>query len=299
MMNYVLRMRVGHHRHLAALLRVAMPAESVTFLLCRRVQAQTAVIYLVDEIIGVERSDYVAQAKDIASVSPPCMAQVAQRARTANRVIVMAHLHPMTSEGVDFSQADHLGNRRSFAFFHRRAAQPEHLALVWTAGVDQCEGLVYRKTGDTVALTSVVVVDDDSWHEFVESRGRADDRFQRQAMFLGAAGQQRLGAISCAVIGLGGTGSLASLALVHHGVRHLVSGWASHIESMLMIRHRPHEGDRGDYESIVDSGAPSAARVQRGVQDFGVGAKSPTRGITCRGCTGSRNQPEHGASVDT
>ena len=78
-----------------------------------------------------------------------------------------------------------------------------------------------------------------------------------------------------------------------------VSGWAPHIESMLMIRHRPHEGDRGDYESNVDSGAPSAARVQRRVQDFGVGAKSPTRGITCRGCAGSRNQPEHGASVDT
>ena len=78
-----------------------------------------------------------------------------------------------------------------------------------------------------------------------------------------------------------------------------VSGWAPHIESMLMIRHRPHEGDRGDYESNVDSGAPSAARVQRRVQDFGVGAKSPTRGITCRSCAGSRNQPEHGASVDT
>jgi len=31
---------------------------------------------------------------------------------------------------------------------------------------------------------------------------------------------------------------------------------------MLLIRHRPHEGDRGDYESIVDSGAPSAARVR-------------------------------------
>lgn len=47
---------------------------------------------------------------------------------------------------------------------------------------------------------------------------------------------------------------------------------------MLMIRHRPHEGDRGDYESIVDSGAPSAARVQRGVQDFCVGADSGSSG---------------------
>jgi len=39
----------------------------------------------------------------------------------------------------------------------------------------------------------------------------------------------------------------------------VVCGWASHIESMQMIRHRPHEGDRGDDESIIDSRAPSAA----------------------------------------
>lgn len=28
-----------------------------------------------------------------------------------------------------------------------------------------------------------------------------------------------------------------------------------HIELMFVIRHRPHEGDRGDYGSSVDSGA--------------------------------------------
>ncbi|MCB8749068.1 RNA-directed DNA polymerase, partial [Rhodoferax sp. U2-2l] len=46
-------------------------------------------------------------------------------------------------------------------------------------------------------------------------------------------------------------------------VRSTVCGWASHIESMQMIRHRPHEGDRGDDESNIDSRATPAARVQR------------------------------------
>ena len=41
-------------------------------------------------------------------------------------------------------------------------------------------------------------------------------------MLLGAAGQCLVGATKFAVIGLGGTGSLASLALVHHGARRLV-----------------------------------------------------------------------------
>lgn len=220
-MNYVLRMRANHHRRLAALLRAAMPAESVVFVLCRRVQAQRAVIFLVDKILDVDRGEYAAQGEDIASVTPLAMARVAQSARVSNRVIVMAHLHPMTAEGVVFSHADHIGNRRSFAFFHRRAVQPEHLALVWNADVDECAGLVYLRDGDTISLSSAVVVDGDRWGEYVPLRHQADARFARQAMLLGAAGQQRIGAVACAVIGLGGTGGLASLSLVHHGVRKL------------------------------------------------------------------------------
>ena len=216
-MNYVLRMRVGHHRRLAALLRAAMPAESVAFLLCRRAPSADGVVFLVDEVIEV-----AAQAHDIASVAPLVMARVAQQARAGNRVIVMAHIHPMTASGVEFSEADHLGNRKSFGFFHRRADQPEHIALVWNAAVDECAGLVYLKDGRADVLNSAVVVDDDRWREFIPGRQTSRERFARQAMLLGTAGQHLVGAVNLAVIGLGGTGSLASLALVHHGARRLV-----------------------------------------------------------------------------
>lgn len=221
-MNYVLRMRVGHHRRLAALLRAAMPAESVAFLLCRRAPSVHGVVFLVDLVIEVEPGAYAAQAHDIASLAPLAMARIAQQARADDRVIVMAHLHPMTADGVEFSQADHLGNRRSFGFFHRRVDQPEHIALVWNADVDECVGLVYLKDGHAHVLNSAVVVDDDHWREFVPSQQAPKERFARQAMLLGAAGQRRVGATKFAVIGLGGTGSLASLALVHHGARKLV-----------------------------------------------------------------------------
>jgi len=221
-MNYVLRMRVGHHRRLAALLRAAMPAESVAFLLCRRAPSADGVVFLADEVIEVEPSAYAAQAHDIASVAPLVMARVAQQARAGNRVIVMAHIHPMTTSGVEFSEADHLGNRRSFGFFHRRADQLEHIALVWNAAVEECAGLVYLKDGRAEVLNSAVVVDDDRWREFIPGRQTSRERFARQAMLLGTAGQHLVGAVNLAVIGLGGTGSLASLALVHHGARRLI-----------------------------------------------------------------------------
>lgn len=221
-MNYVLRMRVGHHRRLAALLRAAMPAESVAFLLCRRAPSADGVVFLVDEVIEVGPGAYVCRANDIASVAPLAMARVAQQARAGNRVIVMAHLHPMTADGVEFSQADYLGNRRSFGFFHRRVEQPEHIALVWNATVDQCAGRVYLKDGSAEALNSAVVVDDDHWREFIPGCQAPKEQFARQAMLLGAAGQRLVGATTFAVIGLGGTGSLASMSLVHHGARRLV-----------------------------------------------------------------------------
>ncbi|ODS96626.1 MAG: hypothetical protein ABS56_11900 [Lautropia sp. SCN 69-89] len=150
------------------------------------------------------------------------MARIAQQARTGNKVIVMAHLHPMTADGIEFSPADHLGNRRSFDFFHRRVDQPEHIALVWNATVDECAGLVYLKDGRAEALTSAVVVDDDRWREFIPGCLAPKEQFVRQAMLLGSAGQQMVGATKFAVIGLGGTGSLTSAALVHHGARRLV-----------------------------------------------------------------------------
>jgi molybdopterin-synthase adenylyltransferase len=220
-MNYVLRMRSEHHRRLAALLQVAMPAESVTFLLCRRAVARNKVIFLVDEIIRVDQSDYAAQAEDIASITPLAMARIAKHAREKNRNIVMAHLHPMTGNGVSFSEADHRGNKRSFAFFHQRARQPEHLALVWNSDISECQGLVYKSDDTTAPLDSMVTVDGEFWKEYVPRSGVGLACFDRQAMLLGTAGQKRLGVIKCGVIGLGGTGSLASLALVHHGFRNL------------------------------------------------------------------------------
>jgi len=149
------------------------------------------------------------------------MARVAQRARAAGHVIAMVHSHPMTDRGVEFSGADFLGNHRSFCFFHRRVRQQEHLALVWNAAVNECAGLVYYAGGAPANLDSIVIVDAERWIDFVASSGTAAPSFSRQTMLLGQAGQRRLGTINTTVVGVGGLGSLASLALVHHGFRRL------------------------------------------------------------------------------
>jgi hypothetical protein len=222
MMNYVLRMRAEHHRRLAALLRAAMPSESVAFLLCRRAEAQGTVLYLADEVVEVVACDYAHQAPDIASVNPLAMARMAQRARVNGRVIVMAHLHPMTETNVAFSHADHIGNRRSFEFFHRRVNQPEHLALVWNSEIDECRGLVYCQAGNVAEVTSVIAVDGEVWQQYVPRSGKRLERFDRQALLLGRSGQLSLNEMNIAIAGLGGTGSLASMAMIHHGVRNLL-----------------------------------------------------------------------------
>jgi molybdopterin-synthase adenylyltransferase len=221
MMSHVLRMRGEHHRRLAELLRAAMPHESVAFLLCRRVQGRDRVVYLADEIMEIDPQDYAVRGPDIASVNPLAMARVAQRARAMGRVIAMAHLHPMVDQRVEFSRADFLGNRRSFDFFRRRVPEPEHLSLVWNAAVSECAGLAYCAGGASAELDSVGVVDAERWIDFVANSGTAAPAYSRQAMLLGRTGQLRLGTIHATVVGVGGLGSLVSLALIHHGIRHL------------------------------------------------------------------------------
>ena len=218
-MRYVLRMREDHHRQLAALLRAAMPKESVCFVLCRRATGAGAVIYLVDEVIAVDEIEYARQDTDIASVMPLAMAHVAQRARGRDRIVAMAHIHPMTSEGVEFSFADDVGNERTFAFMHRRVPQEEHLALVWNDDVSECAGLVYPAGGKPIALDAVHVVDGVTWRSMTRHAGPEDGEFARQSLLLGAAGQRILGRIRPLVAGAGGTGSLAAMGLIHHGVR--------------------------------------------------------------------------------
>lgn len=217
-MKYVLRITRYAHRRLADLLREALPAESVAFLLCRREPGSSAVVYLVDDVVAISPAEYMRQDVDIANVSPAAMARVSKLARAGGSVIVMAHLHPGCLRNVEFSPADHRGNARSFRFFHQRVIVDEHIALVFNETIDRCRGLVYRSGGDAVALDSYAVVDDDLWRDLTEpSRAGSVEVFSRQALMLGQAGQQRLSQVRLAVVGLGGLGSVFSMLAVHHG----------------------------------------------------------------------------------
>lgn len=223
-MNYNLRMTREVHRRLAALLRAALPSESVCFILCRRFSGLDAVTFLTDELIEIPVEEFRMQGPDIASVSAPAMAAIAKQARLGEHVVVMAHLHPGTEGWAEFSAADHIGNARSFAFFHQRVKSPEHIALVFDEPINTCRGLVYFGDGTTAALSSCLVVDEETRRDLLlagESEGMHSS-FARQAMLLGTAGQQRLSALRIGIVGLGGIGSLISTLAVHHGFQKMV-----------------------------------------------------------------------------
>lgn len=223
-MNYNLRMTREVHRRLAALLRAALPSESVCFILCRRVNCLDAVSFLADGLVEVSAEDFRLQGPDIASVSAPAMAAVAKRARLEDRVVVMAHLHPGTEGWAEFSAADHMGNARSFAFFHQRAKAPEHIALVFDEPINRCRGLVYFADGTATPLSSCLVVDEETRLDLllINESETIGTRFARQAMLLGAVGQQLLGNLRLGIVGLGGLGSVVSTLAIHHGFQKLV-----------------------------------------------------------------------------
>lgn len=221
-MKYVMRMRATHHRLLAQHLQAGLPSESVAFLFCRRFNNTHQVTYLVQEVLELNDAEYMTRAPDIASISPSAMSRAAQFARENGYVIVMAHIHPCAATHVEFSQADHIGNQRSFRFFHNRVDQAEHIALVWNSSMSRCEGIAYLSSGQESRLDAVTVVDEENWRDYVGKSTEVTSHFSRQALLLGQAGQSKLSHIKVAIIGLGGLGSLISMAAVHHGFRHLV-----------------------------------------------------------------------------
>lgn len=166
-------------------------------------------------VVSVETapaSAYVRRTATAAVLSPEYLFDVANRARAANKSVVLAHSHPFDDDRPTFSPVDDAGEKRLKAFLGARVAGT-HCAFVASPG-----GLRARILGNTreIAVTEVgskvVVID-----EFDDQGGPAE-RYERQVRAFGAAGQRQIAKLTVAVVGAGGTGSIVCQQLAYLGV---------------------------------------------------------------------------------
>jgi len=180
-------------------------------------RADGTVRLLVREVQFPAPSDYTRRGALEAELRPELVARVTKRARREDCALVFAHSHP-DIEAPTFSSVDSIGEEHLAAFLARRHPSPAHAALVVSEGGVQARRLGTSEYVRVVALGKSREVLFDP----MVATPSSSEVFDRQVRAFGSAGQQALQRLRIAIVGLGGTGSLAAQQLAHLGVRDFI-----------------------------------------------------------------------------
>jgi len=142
--------------------------------------------------------------------------------------LIHFHTHPFSSKGTRFSCIDDSCDEKFFSYVAEKIPGIYHAALV--VGQKHLDGRIYeRNLATSLPVSEISVIGDklekiipNSSRKVTKMRGCESTIFQRQIRFLGKVGQRRLRSLSCAIVGLGGTGSLIFEGLLRLGVGKLI-----------------------------------------------------------------------------
>jgi molybdopterin/thiamine biosynthesis adenylyltransferase/proteasome lid subunit RPN8/RPN11 len=176
-----------------------------------------------------------------AELTPDYVAHVGKTAARAGLSVVFVHSHPGAAPP-EFSHTDDMGEARLEKFLSVRAPDAMHGAVVVSAG-----GWRARLLG---TKTPMRVISVGPQVEVLTDSERASEspslKFDRQVRALGAMGQKRLESLTVAIVGLGGTGSIAAEQLAHLGLRKFVLVDPDRLETTNLNRVvGAHVGDVG------------------------------------------------------
>lgn len=172
-------------------------------------------LLVVRRAVLAEPDDYSFRHAVGAELSPQFVARVSKEAKLAKQALIFVHTHP--GEGApQFSMTDDRGEQLLASFLSVRGQTESHVAMVLS-----CSGVRARRLGqdEEVAVTSV---GDQLVRRFVPLGARSappELRHDRQVRAFGTDGQRALANLRVAIVGLGGTGSIAAQQLAHLGVR--------------------------------------------------------------------------------
>ncbi len=142
--------------------------------------------------------------------------------------LIQLHTHPFSLRGVGFSSIDDACDKEFLPYVARKIPGIYEASLV--VGQNSLDGRIYDKDlGRAVPISEIIVMGErlkkvipNSAHKVCKRRAYRAEFFDRQVRFLGEMGQRILSGFCCAILGLGGTGSLIFEGLLRLGVGKLV-----------------------------------------------------------------------------
>ena len=152
-----------------------------------------------------------------AELKPDYVAHIGKVAARENLSVVFVHSHP-GSAPPEFSRIDDKGEIHLAKFMSVRAPGTKPVAVVISAGGWRARYLGTKTQIRVISVGSQLQVLFDP----LNGHPPSSLRFDRQIRALGVAGQKHLESLTVAIVGLGGTGSIAAEQLAYLGVRKFI-----------------------------------------------------------------------------
>jgi hypothetical protein len=198
--------------------------------LCLSTELETAGIILAERMSGghgliarhlivVPEEAYLIRRGDQIRLDPVALNRLIRPAREGDLSVITVHTHPGTALPW-FSVADDLGDARLMPSLFNQMPGP-HGSMVIAGASGVAAGRVWPNPDIKTDLRLRIV------GLALQVPAKSDPReensawYDRQRLALGPAGQEVLGDLHVAIVGLGGTGSVAFLQLAHLGVRRI------------------------------------------------------------------------------
>ena len=184
-------------------------------------------VLLARHLVAVPDDGYLIRRSDQLRIDPVALNRLTRPARDHSLSVLTVHTHPRSSRPW-FSMADDAGDSRLMPSLLAQMPGP-HGSIVIAGGTRASAARLWSQQGTTTDLVLRVVGKTVNTHA-IALDGPHDPWFDRQALALGAAGQRVLRSLHVAIVGLGGTGSLAFVQLAHLGVGQITVIDNDHVE---------------------------------------------------------------------
>ena len=198
-------------------LRARSDVETAGIVLAERLHGGD--VLLARQMIEVPQEGYLIRRSDQLRLDPVVLNRIIRPARDGGLSVITVHTHPGTTHPW-FSDADDRGDAKLMpSLFHQMVGPHGSIVVAGDTGI--ATGRVWTEGGEKRELAIAVVGRALRVFRRVNLRTENSAWFDRQRLALGDAGQEALRDLQVAIVGMGGTGSVAFLQLVHLGIRRI------------------------------------------------------------------------------